>query len=139
LRFVIEASGEAAHGPCADCGHETRSVWGYVSNVRGARGVLHAVDRRPPRARRAGARDDRPLGWRGSEAASAFGLELRVLETGPSFMLVDAATLPWTDNAIVGTTLTREAALGHPMRDEVFAILDQVIVEDPRVERFLVG
>jgi hypothetical protein len=35
--FTIAPDGEATHGACPDCGELTRSIWGYISNERGAR------------------------------------------------------------------------------------------------------
>lgn len=140
-RLTIEPDGAAVHGPCPDCGQATRSVWGYVSNPAGARAVyfIRWTDGHLER----GAQLTISIGPWGDGALasnrSAFGLECRVDETGPSFMLVDAEDLPWGTQDFLGAKLTRPAALSHPLKQEIFEILDELIVRDPRFHAFLNG
>ncbi|CAN5814551.1 hypothetical protein BH11MYX3_BH11MYX3_10320 [soil metagenome] len=137
--LTIEPDGQATHGACPDCGSMTRSVWGYVSNERGARAayVVRWTDGHLER----GAQLMVSIGTWGSESIPddrmAFGLECRIIENGPAFMLVDAEELPWGDKAFLGQKLTRAAALASPLKDDVFAITDRLIEDDPRFRAFL--
>lgn len=49
-------------------------------------------------------------------------------------MLVDASTLPWANEAFLGAKLARDAAVAHPFVDELFAMLDAIVVGDPRLQ-----
>lgn len=134
--LTIEPNGEAFYG----CGRNTRSVWGYISNSAGARAVyfIRWTDGHLER----GAQLIVSIGPWGEgtkpNARVAFGLECRV-DTGPSFMLVDADALPWGTEAFLGTRLTRGAALSHPLNPEAFEIVDVLVAADPRFGAFLKG
>lgn len=138
--LTIEPDGEGAHGPCPDCGHNTRSVWGYVSNEVGARAAYFI--RWTDGHRERGAQLIVSIGgWGEGTLPSdriAFGIECRV-DTGPSFMLVNADELPWGDEEFLGAKLTRAGALSHPLKPEVFDILDALVAQDPRFRAFLDG
>ncbi len=139
--LTIEPDGAAVHGACPDCGRNTRSVWGYISNQAGARAVyfIRWTDGHLER----GAQVIVSIGAWGTGALAsnrtAFGLECRVDATGPSFMLVDAENLPWGTEEFLGTKLTRATALSHPLKPEIFEILDELVVRDPRFRAFLGG
>jgi len=135
----IEPDGAATHGACADCGHSTRSVWGYVSDKAGARAAyfIRWTDGHLER----GAQLMVSIGaWGADESPAnrtAFGLECRVGTTGPAFMLVDAEPLPWGAEEFLGAKLARTAALSHPLKPEVFEIVDALVAHDPRFHAFL--
>ncbi len=117
----------------------TRSVWGYGSNQGEARAAyfIRWTDGHHER----GALLMVSIGAWGTQSIPsermAFGLECRVLESGPAFMLVDAEDLPWSGETILGQKLTRAAALASPLKAEVFAITDRLIEDDPRFRAFL--
>ena len=54
-------------------------------------------------------------------------------------VIVDAATTPWgvQGKAVLGALLTREQALGSETAREVFDYVDEILIHDPRVERFV--
>ena len=137
--FAIEPDGAAEHGPCADCGATTRSVWGHVSDANGARAVyfIRWTDGHLER----GAQLIVSIGAWGEGATPAgrrsFGFECRMGADRPGFMLVDAADLPWGDQAFLGTKLARETALSEPLKPEAFGILDALVDDDPRFRAFL--
>lgn len=135
--LTIEPDGEAIDGRCPDCNQNMRSVWGYVSNPFGARAVYFISWTDGHRER--GAQLMVSIGeWGDGTVASdrvAFGLECRI-DAGPSFMLVNADELPWGTEAILGTKLTRAAALSHPLKPEVFDILDALVAHEPRFRAF---
>ena len=137
--LTIEPDGEKVHGPCPDCGRSTRSVWGYVSNAAGPRAVyfIRWTDGHLER----GAELIISIGAWDTDAPAtdriSFGLACRVDGNGPGFMLVDAADLPWGTEEFLGTKLTRAAALSHPLKPEVFEILDDLVVKDARLRTFL--
>jgi hypothetical protein len=136
----IEPAGEKTFGVCSDCGSATRSVWGYVSNPEGARAAyfIRWTDGHLER----GAQLVISIGAWGEEAKPAdrlcFAFECRMGTDRPGFMAVDAAALPWAEGDFLGVKLSREGALGHPVRDEVFGILDQLVEHDLRFRAFLV-
>jgi hypothetical protein len=138
--LAIEPDGEADHAPCSDCGRSTRSVWGYVSNEDGARAVYFI--RWTDGHRERGAQLILSIGAWGEGShprdRSAFGFECRV-DVSPSFMLVDADGLPWGSEELLGTKLTRDDALAHPLKAEVFDILDALVAQERRFHAFVDG
>jgi hypothetical protein len=140
MGYDIQPDGEAGGAPCSDCGARTRSVWGYVSETGEARAVYFArwteshVERGLELLVSVG-----PWGEGATPGdRSAIGVECRLGELGPGFMVIDAASLPW-EHAFLGTRLARDAALAHPQIESVFAILDEVVAADPRIRAFLVS
>lgn len=137
--LVIEPDGAAVHEPCPDCGESTRSVWGYASSNGDPRAAyfIRWTDGHLER----GAQILVSLGaWGpGSEPSlrRSFGFECRMGADRPGFMVVDATTLPWSAHAFLGAKLLREDALGDPLLPESYAILDELIEQDPRFRQFL--
>ena len=75
----------------------------------------------------------------GSTPSQRAAFYCRVRPTGDSceVMLGDAGKSAWNSAEIVGEKLTREQALKHPSKAEVFAILDQAFVRDPSLNGFM--
>jgi len=138
--LTIEPDGEKLHGTCPDCGEATRSVWGYISTKDAARAVYYIrwtdfhLERGAQLAISIGVWGDasRPID------RAMFGVECRIVEGAPQFMLVDAETVPWQE-AFLGMKLTRNQALADSRKAEVFEILDLVVEKDPRFRMFLGG
>ena len=63
----------------------------------------------------------------------AVSLEYRLLENGPSFMVLSAETRPVGKSELVSRALTREEVVGQPISEEVFAIADTILAQDSRV------
>jgi hypothetical protein len=78
-------------------------------------------------------------GWGTDNASGRFSvaLEMRVLESGPAVMVVDAATSPWADESFLGQMLDRPTALAHRAIKDVFAITDRMVLDDPPLRAFL--
>lgn len=141
MDLVIEPDGAAVHGACSHCGRETRSVWGYVSRD----GAAHAVyfirwtdghlDDGAQLAVSVGRWGD---GTSGVDRRTV-GLECRMGDDRPAYMVIDAASTMWADRELLGEMLARAAVLSDPIRDQVFAIADAVAAEDPRFDAFLGG
>lgn len=139
--LTLEPDGEKFHGACPDCGEATRSVWGYVSTEAAARAVYYIrwTDFHLERGAQLGisigvwGEASRPI------ERALFGVECRIGTTGPQFMLVDAASVPWSEDGFLGMSLTRAQALADARKAEVFEILDLVVERDPRFRTFLAG
>lgn len=140
-KLIVEPDGEAIHEPCADCGHSTRSVWGYISDERGARAVYFIrwteghLERGAQLIVSIGAWGDgaRPQDRR------CVGIECRMGDDRPGFMVVDATDLPWAHEEFLGAKLSRDVALADPIATEVFAMLDRLVDDEPRFRAFLVN
>jgi hypothetical protein len=46
---------------------------------------------------------------------------------------------PWGAEEFLGTKLSRAGALSHPLKQEVFEILDELVADEPRFRAFLEG
>lgn len=140
-KLIIEPDGEAVHERCADCGRSTRSVWGYVSDERGARAAyfIRWTDGHLDR----GAQLIVSIGaWGNGTRAQdrrCVGIECRMGAERPGFMVVDATDLPWAHQEILGEKLSRAVALADPIATEVFAILDRLVDDDRRFRAFLLN
>jgi len=78
-------------------------------------------------------------GWGTGDPAKrvSTALEMRVLESGPAVMVIDAATSPWEEDPVLGRMLDRSTALAHPAIRDVFAIIDCMVVEDPPLRAYI--
>ena len=138
---TIEPGGEATIAQCPDCGRLTRTVWGYVSRDQKPCAAYFArwTDGHVER----GAQILVSVGNWGKDAAPSqrrsVGIECRMGADCPGFTVVDAATLPWSGEAFLGEQLSGEAALSDRIAQEVYAILDCLIVEDSRINHFLLS
>jgi hypothetical protein len=132
--------GESADlGACPCCGNMGRSVWGYVSKEKLARAVYYArwIDKHLDR----GVQILLSIGSWGETSNVSMrrmvAVECRMGEGRPTFMIVDAARMPWADEELLGKGLTREQVINDPVKDEIFSIVDQVTFEDWRIKEFL--
>lgn len=95
--FVVDPVDAKDFGPCECCGNNSRRVWGNVhaANVAIASYFVH---RTLARVADHGANFDLILGHWGERATAAnrclVSLAYRLDETGPSFMVIDAAGRP---------------------------------------------
>lgn len=124
-------------GRCACCGKSRRTVWGFVYQDGGPRAcyfVEWTVGRRE-----CSARFDVVVGqWFDGTTESdrdTVSLEYRLLESGPSFAVVDAEGRPAAE---VGRATKGAEVAGTPLADEVLAIAAAVLETDERV-RALAG
>jgi hypothetical protein len=52
-------------------------------------------------------------------------------------MVTDAGTSPWKNAKVIGSMLSREAALAHPRIKDVFHITDHIVKDDAVLKAFL--
>jgi hypothetical protein len=137
----IDPCESSTSGACSCCGKPTETVWGYVYVDDGARAIYFC--RWAQGHIENGMASALSIGGWGEDSNPAqrqlIGLDCRVLEDGPAFMVINAADSPWGDEEELGTKLSREAALASPLRQECFDILDRIIEDDGRVRDFLSG
>ena len=119
-------------GRCACCGKSRRTVWGYVYRDGGPRAcyfVEWTIGRRD-----CSARFDVVVGdwFDGTTEADreAVSLEYRLLDTGPSFSVVDAEGRPAAE---VGRAMKGVEVAGTPLAEEVVIIAGAVLEVDDRV------
>jgi hypothetical protein len=136
----VEPTESADFGPCECCGDSTHRVWGFVhssDSTVAAYFVQWTVGRVPDH----GALFDLVLGRFGEQSSardrSLVTLDYRLLETGPTFMVVDADGRPADDRSFVGRALCRADVIGQPIAAKAFAVADAVLADDARVAELL--
>lgn len=128
----IEPASMKSSGRCACCGKSRRTVWGYVYRDGGPR-ACYFVEWTIGRSD-CSARFDVVVGdwFDGTTEADrqAVSLEYRLLDTGPSFSLVDADGRPAAE---VGRAMKRSEVAATPLVEEVVTIAGAVLEVDDRV------
>lgn len=119
---------------CQRCGLDGRRIWGEVlASPEEAVAVYYVTWV-------GGCASDIPLfelvvgPWgEGSQPAHRWvaSVQFNILETGPSFMVVDAH--PDRYESLAAHPLRRDDIVGTDRADEVFAMLDAIWLDDPRV------
>jgi hypothetical protein len=131
--------GESADNPCSCCGGTTRTIWGYVYSDENARAVYYV--RGSMWHPEQGLSLAISIGRWGEGASPAerqtVALEGRLLENGPAFMVVDAASSAWGHQGFLGAMLSRQDALSSPITKEAFSIVDRIIEVDERIKEFV--
>jgi len=135
ISLEYDLANQAEFGPCTDCGQMTRRVWGYV--YRGdAATAAYFVEWTPGHSPK-DAMFDLIVGRWGEGTASsdrqAVSIALRVLESGPSFMVQDASVRKTASSPLVSRALDREEVVGQPIAAIVFNICDLIYLADPRI------
>ena len=128
----IEPASMKSSGRCACCGKSRRTVWGFVYRDGGPR-ACYFVEWTLGR-RGCSARFDVVVGewFDGTTEADreAVSLEYRLLDTGPSFSVVDADGRPAAE---VGRAMKGAEIAGTPLAAEVVSIAGAVLRVDDRV------
>lgn len=134
--LTIEQGNSSDYGPCSCCGDMSRSVWGYVhagNDTQAAYFVhwtLHQVYKH-------GAHFDLIIGrWGDGTSAkdrSAVSLEYRITEKGPFLSVIDAHGRRHADSTLVKRALRRDDVIGKPLAKTVFAICDEIFLQDDRI------
>jgi hypothetical protein len=137
VTLEIEPASMRNSGKCACCGKSRRTVWGYVYKDGGPRAcyfVEWTVGRRD-----CSARFDVVVGsWfdgTTEDDREAVSLEYRLLDTGPSFSVVDAAGRPAAE---VGRATKGSEVEGTELAAEVVTIAGAVLDVDERVRELVV-
>ena len=131
----VEQTGNKEFGPCSCCGNMSRTIWGFVHshNSTLAAYFVQWTLNNPQH----GANFDLIVGaWgKGTDAQDrkAVSLEYRVIEHRGEFMVIDASARPVADPSMAKETLRRDQIIGRPLAQEIFAIVDAIIVKDERI------
>lgn len=138
--ITIDPTGSNDTGVCDCCGRSSRTVWGqaYADDSCVAAYFVHwTLGHVPDR----GANIDLIVGEWGetvtAEHRNAVALAYRLMENGPSMMVIDASTRPSSRSPLVGQALRRDEVIGTPLAQNVFAIADAVLAQDTRVAELL--
>ncbi|MBX3264084.1 MAG: hypothetical protein KIS78_23260 [Labilithrix sp.] len=128
----IEPASMKSSGRCACCGKSRRTAWGFVYRDGGPL-ACYFVEWTLGRSDCA-ARFDVVVGsWfdgTTEDDRAAVSLEYRLLETGPSFSVVDADGRPAAE---VGRATRSGDVQGTPLADEVMRIAGAILEADARV------
>jgi hypothetical protein len=139
LRFEFEPPVQTE--PCPCCGGRTTSLTRFVYKDGDAHAIYYArfSDNHSERTVLATV----SLGEWGEATSSqqrvAFALELRPSPKQYEVAVLDSAQSPWHDAQIIGRTLDRAEALGHPLLSEVYHITDHMVVDDATLKAYLNG
>ena len=140
--IAIEPTGSSDSGFCDCCGRNSRLVWGLAYSDGRALAVYYVhwtLGHIPDR----GANIDLILGEWGEAATSstrvAVALAYRLMDTGPSMMVIDASVRPVSTSTLVGKALCRDEVIGTPQAQMAFAIADVVLARDDRIVELLGG
>jgi hypothetical protein len=133
----IEPTGSSDYGPCECCGNFSRKVWGSIN--AGSKAVaVYYVHWTLTRVHDHGANFDLVLGPWGAGTSPAdraiVAVAFRIVDGGPSFMVIDAGSRPIAkDNQLASTALRRDQVIGTPLATEVFVMLDAIWTGDSRI------
>ena len=138
--FIVEPAGQKDFGPCECCGNNSRTVWGYVHEGSGTV-ASYFVGWTLGQVPRHGATFDLILGkWGEGASASdrvAVSLRFRRIETGPSFMVVDAADRPTGRGGLAAVALARDQVLGSRWEQEAYDVVDAIWLKDTRISEIV--
>jgi hypothetical protein len=136
LALEIEQENQKVFGPCSCCGEMTRRVWGYAYRANEPL-AAYFVEWTPGHPYREATFDLIIGRWgegAGATERKAVSLSFRHMQSGPAFMVQNASVRPVATNFLVKEALDRDAVLGTPVADDVFAVCDLVYLADPRIE-----
>ncbi|MCE9531011.1 MAG: hypothetical protein K8T89_07790 [Planctomycetes bacterium] len=139
-RLEIEPTGQNDHGPCPCCGNTSRCVWGLVHGPKGAVAAYYAhwtvsrvADHWP--------NFDLIIGKWGDGTTAAdrcmVALRYRLMDDGPTFMVIDPDDRPAAKSELVGRALPRADVIGKPIAEQAFAIVDTILAQDDRLAELL--
>ena len=64
-------------------------------------------------------------------------LEYRLLESGPTFRVIDAAPRASKLESLAARSLSRADVIGTPLAEQVFAMTDLILADDARLSELL--
>jgi hypothetical protein len=134
--FQVRPTGESV-APCACCGHESRTVWGFVhtGTETVATYFVHWTLRHIDET---GAHFDFVIGDWGETATAARRAAISLLyrvggDAGPAIMVIDAGGRPVAAPNMAGTALARDDVVGTPLAIQVFELIEAVLEQDERL------
>jgi len=139
MPITIEFEPPRQSGVCECCRGKTTSLTRFVYRDGDAFAIYFArfSDNHPERLVSAAV----SIGEWGDDSVpaqrTAFALELRVGSANYEVTVCDAAASPWYGSDVLGTMLDREAALAHPLIEEIFHITDHAFEEDQPLKAYL--
>jgi hypothetical protein len=71
------------------------------------------------------------------EERKAVALAYRLLDSGPSMMVIDANTRPFSSSELVGQALYRDEVIGNTIAGDAFAIADAILAQDDRIAELI--
>ncbi len=135
LSLDYSAQNQASFGPCACCGKMTSRVWGYV--YQGGEAIAAYFVEWTPGHEHSAANFDLILGKWGHNASAldrwAASLEYRVIESGPAFSIIDAASRSIASSSLLSHALLRSELVGTPLAATVFDVCDVIYAKDARL------
>ena len=138
----IEPTGANDFNSCPCCGRNSRKVWGFVWQGEAAVACFF-VHWTLGHIEEFGANFDFIVGKWGdgtsSSDRSAISLEYRLLESGPTFRVIDATERPVAESELTGHVLLRSDVIGKPISNELFAYCDTIMAQDVRITEVLGG
>jgi hypothetical protein len=139
MTLSIELEPPHESGPCECCGGRTTSLTRFVYKDGDAHAVYYARFSNNHPARHVKAAVSIGEWGEGSnpDQRTAFALELRAGPENYEVHLCDASASPWRGSKILGPMLDREAALAHPLIEDVFHITDHAFREDLPLKAYL--
>jgi hypothetical protein len=138
--FALELGDSRDTGRCECCGNFSRMVNGYAyrnGDAYAAYFVHWTLGHVPEH----GANLDLIVGQWGKGAKRrnriAVSLAYRLHGNGPGFMVIDATNREVGKNKLVGLALARDQVIGQPNAQDVFALCDTILAQDPRLTELL--
>jgi len=135
----IEEGESAELEKCSDCNKHAISVWGYVSKNGKAHAAYYAAW--TPGHLDRGLKMLVSIGNFSTPQAKAqrkmLGLECRMGEKRPSFMIFDASRIELDEEGTFGKGLSREEAMNDPIKNDAFLAADHACFCDKRIKSFL--
>lgn len=134
MKHALEQSGATSFA-CECCGGTTRRVWGYLHSESGESSA-YFVQWTQGQVDAHGAFFDFVIGRWGDGASAAdravASLELRRLDAGPGFMVIDASGRG-DFTGIAASVLNRADVIGTPLAAQLFELVDAVWLQDDRI------
>jgi hypothetical protein len=139
MTLNIETTAPPKTGPCPCCGRMGTSLTRFVYRDGDAYAIYYArfsedhPDRHAIAAVSLGSWDEDAT----PDLRVAFILKLSSAAARFQVQVLDAVASLWPDSTILGRALDRTEALSHPLLPEIYAITDQMFVQDPSLRAYL--
>lgn len=133
--YSIEPLDESG-GTCDCCGEASRSVWGMIHHGD-ATVAAYWMHWTVGHLDEPGANLDLVIGAWGEaatpdERAAVSLLYRQPQNQAPAFMVVDAIERPIANSPLVGSALRRQDVIGTPLAEQVFDLVDAIVLQDSR-------